>query len=96
MATKTFSGRADAEKILLAEALAQKEYGMSFGQYCGTVLLDAIQQEGKMPDLPQKKVSARKRHALAVIKSFPGRPHNPEIGRMTDEEIRDLIANRYE
>ena len=73
MATKTFSGRADAEKILLAEALAQKEYGMSFGQYCGTVLLDAIQQEGKMPDLPQKKVSVRSSRV------FPGVPITPKL-----------------
>lgn len=33
MATKTFSSRADAEKLAYADALAKKEYGMSFGQY---------------------------------------------------------------
>ena len=42
MATKTFSGRADAEKILLADALARQEYGLSFGQYCSGVLVDYI------------------------------------------------------
>lgn len=44
MATKTFSCRADAEKLAYADALAKKEYGMSFGQYCGTVLLNGIEK----------------------------------------------------
>ncbi|WP_282190867.1 hypothetical protein [Adlercreutzia caecimuris] len=96
MATKTFSSRADAEQLAFAEALARQEYGMSFGQYCGTVLLGAIQQEGKMPDLPAKKAGTRKRQALAVIKGFSKRPHNAEVGKMTDGEIRELIASRYE
>ena len=46
MATKTFSGRADAEKILLADALARQEYGLSFGQYCSGVLVDYICETG--------------------------------------------------
>lgn len=45
MATKTFSSRADAEKLAYAGCrLAKKECGMSFGQYCGTVLLNGIEQ----------------------------------------------------
>lgn len=49
MATKTFSGRADAEKILLADALARQEYGLSFGQYCSGVLVDYICETGALP-----------------------------------------------
>ena len=44
MATKTFSGRADEAKLARADALTQRVFGLSFGQYCATVLLDQLKR----------------------------------------------------
>lgn len=94
MATKTFSGRADVEKIRLAEALVQQEYGISFGQYCGSMLVDYICETGTLPDIrvrPKKKKSG-----VATMLSLAKKHRNSEIGRMSDQEIKDLIVSRYE
>ena len=96
MATKTFSSRADAEKLAYADALAKKEYGMSFGQYCGTVLLDGIEQTGELPRYKNEDELERKKRATEFMKNFSSYPHDERIGRMTDEELKDLIASRYE
>ena len=79
MATKTFSGRADAEKILLADALARQEYGLSFGQYCSGVLVDYICETGALPD-----TRVHSKH------------QGSDLARLSDQEIRDLVASRYE
>lgn len=94
MATKTFSGRVDEGALAFADALVQREYGLSFGQYCGTVLLDSIQATGAMPALAAS--SSGKGDAAAFIKGFAARVRHPEIGRLSDAEVRDLIAGRYE
>ncbi|MEC4273102.1 hypothetical protein VJ923_08020 [Adlercreutzia sp. R25] len=94
MATKTFSGRVDEGALAFADALAQREYGLSFGQYCGTVLLDSIQTTGTMPSLVAP--SSGKSDAAAFIKGFAARARHPEVGRLSDAEVRDLIAGRYE
>ena len=96
MATKIFSSRADAEKLAYADALAKKEYGMSFGQYCGTVLLDGIEQTGELPRYKNEDELERKKRAIEFMKNFSSYPHDERIGRMTDEELKDLIASRYE
>ena len=96
MATKTFSSRADAEKLAYADALAKKEYGMSFGQYCGMVLLDGIEQTGELPRYKNEDELERKKRAIEFMKNFSSYPHDERIGRMTDEELKDLIASRYE
>lgn len=70
MATKTFSCRADAEKLAYADALAKKEYGMSFGQYCGTVLLNGIEQTGELPRYKNKDEFARKKTSNRIHEEF--------------------------
>lgn len=94
--TKTFSSRADEGSLAFAEALAREKYGLSYGQYCGTILLDAIGRMGRMPDLPGGEDDPKKERAASFIKGFKARRRNEEIGKMSDEEIRGLIASRYE
>ena len=76
--------------------LQKKEYGMSFGQYCGTVLLNGIEQTGELPRYKNEDEFARKKQAIEFMKDFSSYPHNERIGRMADEELKDLIASRYE
>ena len=87
MATKTFSGRADAEKILLADALARQEYGLSFGQYCSGVLVDYI---------CETRVHSKKKGGVAMMLSLAKKHQGSDIARLSDQEIRDLVASRYE
>lgn len=97
MPTKVFSGRADEEKLAFADSLAKREYGLSYGKYCGTVLLDSIDNSGKLPAIDTSPARLkRKKAAAAFIKGFSERKHDAAIGRMSDAEIRDLIARRYE
>lgn len=96
MATKVFSSRADERLLSFADALARKEYGVSYGQYCGTVLLRSIEASGCMPHLEPSKGDSKKKQAAAFIGSFSSLAQDPGIGRMSDSEIKDLIASRYE
>lgn len=96
MTTKVFSSRADESLLAYADVLARKEYGLSYGQYCGTVLLEAIKRDGRMPQLASAKESNIKTQAASFLKGFAKREHNEAIGKMTDDEIRELIASRYE
>lgn len=96
MATRTFSGRVDEGALAFADALARRDYGLSFGQYCGTILLDSIQATGNMPSLPTSSPSPSKGDAASFIKGFASRARHPEVGRMSDTEVRDMIASRYE
>lgn len=97
MATKTFSSRVDESKLDFADALARKEYGISFGQYCGTILLDSIEKMGCMPALePLGECQDKKLQALSYIKGFSEKIRNPKIANLSDDEIKDLIASRYE
>lgn len=95
MATKVFSSRADEKLLSLADTLARKEYGISYGQYCGTILLQSIEATGEMPHLAKVQESDRKKHAAKFIKGFSSRKKNPNIGTLSDHEIKNLIASRY-
>ena len=96
MATKTFSSRADEQMLSYADALTQREYGLSFGQYCGTKLLESINDSGALPTLSDKESTNPKLKAVDFIKSFASLAKHPEIADLNDEEIRTLIASRYE
>lgn len=96
MTTKVFSSRADESLLAYADVLARKEYGLSYGQYCGTVLLEAIKRDGRMPQLASGGEPDAKAHAAVFLKGFAKRKHDASIGKMSDEEIRELIASRYE
>lgn len=93
MSTKTFSGRADAEKILLADTLARQEYGLSFGQYCSGVLVDYICETGSLPDT---RVRSKKKGGVATMLGLTKKYQGSDMARLSDQEIRDLIASRYE
>lgn len=95
MATKTFSGRADAEKLAYADARTRKEFGMSYGQYCASTLLDAVYENAPLPQEPENSME-HKRQAIAAIRDMCAEFSNPAIGALSDEEIRELIASRYE
>ena len=96
MATKTFSSRADERRLAYADAITRKKYGMSFGQYCGSILLDAIYNGAELPDAQSAGTLDRKASAIATMKSLSARPHDEGIGRMSDAEVKQLIASRYE
>lgn len=97
MASKTFSSRVDEEALNYADMLSRQEYGLSFGQYCGTILIDSIRKSGRMPSLPTTNAGGNKKaQAISFIKNFSASTTHPEIGEYSDKEIRDLIASKYE
>lgn len=96
MATKVFSSRADEGLLSYADALARQEFGLSYGQYCGTVLLEAIKRGGRLPQIDGSQKSDLKVRAASFLKGFAQRKHDARVGDMSDGEIRDLIASRYE
>ncbi|WP_283169716.1 hypothetical protein [Curtanaerobium respiraculi] len=100
MPTKTFSGRADAEKLKLANAATKRDAQMTFGQFCSTALVDYICEHNALPDLqPTRKNPS----AFAVLRNLAGKHGSsalsgrgdPAIGSMSDEQIEELIASRY-
>ena len=94
MATKTFSGRAEEKDLLFADALTHEQLGMSFGTYCATELIGALRQGATLPRAEDDALS-RRRSAIARMKQLGSLPHDPAIGRMSDRDIKDLIASRY-
>lgn len=96
LATKVFSSRADERLLSFADSLSRKEYGISYGQYCGTVLLRSIKATGEMPKLAAEPKSNAKKQAAAFIKGFSSRKKNVNVGLLSDSEIKSLIASRYE
>ncbi len=94
MSTKTFSSRANADDLAFAETVTRSQFGMSFGQYCGSVLIDAMKQGAPLPS-GNASASNVKADAIARIKAIATLPHDPEIGHLSDEEIEELIAGRY-
>jgi hypothetical protein len=95
MPTKTFSGRVDADKLAFANSLTQQRFGLSFGQYCSGVLLNVICDCGALPDIPSQSKNNKAEGAVDFIKGFSAVAHDKTIGRMTDNQIDELIAGRY-
>lgn len=95
MSTKTFSGRVDEADLAYADALVRERFGMSFGQYCSSVLIEAVRQGADLPS-PTPETGNARMAAAAKIKQLAQRPHNAEIAAMTDAQIKDLIGSRYE
>lgn len=96
MATRTFSSRADETALEYADALTHQQFGMSYGQYCGSVLIEAIRQGAELPRPPQTDETERRKDAVAKMKAFSARAHDETVGHMSDDEIKHLIAGRYE
>ena len=95
MSTTTFAGRASEEDLAFMNALTRQRFGMSFGQYCGSVLIQAARQGIDLPQPDETAVDSRRKTAVAKMKGLSGRPGNSKIGRMSDDEIKDLVAARY-
>lgn len=95
MATKTFSGRADTKALAYADSITKEQFGMSFGQYCSSLLIEAVQQGATLPQPQQDDALSKKARALKQLKALVKQPHNEEIGKLSDSEVKDLIAARY-
>ena len=96
MATKTFSGRADERRLADAEARARRDYGVSYGTYCGTILLDVIDDQGGLPRPSRNAgVLETRQQAWSRMKERCAVFDNPAVAAMSDEELKDLVAERY-
>lgn len=97
MATKTFSGRAEEDKLAYADALTQREYGISYGQYCATVLLNQVQLQHALPvfarenDAPTRRVAA-----LHRLREMSEQLRGSKLATMDEGEMKALVASRYE
>ncbi len=93
MATKTFSGRADAYMLEVAEEVVRRKCGMSFGQYCSNEIVKFVFLTG---DLPSTEVSQPARNGIETMKALARKHADSPVSHMSDEEIRELMAARYE
>ena len=96
MATKTISSRVDENQLAFVDALSRQTYGQSFGQYIASTLVPEIERAGHLPVFDKANSDKKRDQALEFIRIFPSTVRDPEIGLMTDTEIKDLIASRYE
>jgi len=94
VATKTFSARADETRLALADSIARKSFGLSYAQYCGSVLLDMVCEQNALPTFALKCEHSKVR-ALDEIKDFSKAHHNERIAAMSDAELKEMIASRY-
>lgn len=96
MATVTFAGRTREQDLAFMNALTRKEFGVSFGQYCGSILVEAARQGIELPRPDGRNAVSRRAAAVAKMKLLSREKGNLAIGRMSDSEIKELIASRYE
>lgn len=96
MSTKTFSSRVDAGKLAVADAIVRNEFGVSYGQYCGGILLDYISSTGSVPKMKTDAGSKAKVAAFKSMKNFSDCNSNTEVGHMSDDEIKALIGGKYD
>ncbi len=93
MPTKTFSGRVEAFKLGVVEEVVRQRKGMSFGQYCSSELVDFIFDTGELPETTPPKDP---REGIAFMKTLTEKHGITAVSSMSDDEIRNLIAERYE
>lgn len=96
MATKTFAGRAEEDSLAFMNALTRKQFNMSYGQYCSSVLIAAVKEGVELPSPGSNTVADRRKTAIEKMKDLSKRGGNRHIALMDDAEIKDLIASRYE
>lgn len=96
MPTKTFSGRAEEKKLAYADNLVRRRFGVSFGQYCATILVDAICDGSDLPE-PGKDADklAKRQRALRGMKELSLEFVNSDVATLNDAEVKELIASRY-
>lgn len=96
MTTKTFSSRTSEANLAYMDALTRSEFGVSYGQYCGSILIDAVRSGESLPRPHANEGASRRATAVERMKAFPLEHRNADVGHMSDEEIKHLIARRYE
>lgn len=57
------------------------------------VLVDYICETGALPDT---RVHSKKKGGVAMMLSLAKKHQGSDIARLSDQEIRDLVASRYE
>ena len=98
METAVMSARCDKHKLEFADKLAQKQYGVSFAKYCGTVVLDQAFDKKSLPKSEKTKTDQQQKdheNLMRSIREIGENTKHPEIGEMSGDEIKDLIASRY-
>lgn len=96
MTTEVMSARVDADKLKYANQLTQKECGMSFAKYCGTVVLDDVYGKRGLPLQQQNENEERERRlaALRDIREFAESLRGNPAADLTDEDVKRIIRNR--
>lgn len=95
MATKTFSGRVEESALAYADALTRAQFGVSYGQYCATMLIDALKDGAELPAPGNEGLAGKRLASLNSIRALQKQKHNAAVGRMPDDEIKALIGARY-
>ncbi len=93
MSTKIFSSRTDEEKLRIVEEIAQRDANISFGQFCGTTVVDYVYEIGKLPDL---ELPDQTKSGIETMIALSEKHGASKLSGMSDAEIKDLIASRYE
>ncbi|WP_165054581.1 MULTISPECIES: hypothetical protein [unclassified Adlercreutzia] len=93
MASRTFSSRVEESKLRFADSVARREHGVSFGQYCGTLVVDYICETGELPPTPR---AVKPRRGIETMKELTAKHGESEVSRMSDAQIKELLAARYE
>ena len=96
MTTQVMSARVDASKLKYANQLTQKECGMSFAKYCGSIILNNVCSMHNLPIQQEDKDKDRKRRltALEEICKFAESLKDTEAANLTDEEVKRIIRDR--
>lgn len=95
MASRSFSITAEEAAFEYADEATHQLFGMSYGEYCGSVLIKAIQQGVELPKASHIDEADQRKNAVAKMQAFSKHAHNEAIGHMSDEEIKNLISVRY-
>ncbi len=93
MSTKIFSGRTDEEKLRIVEEIAQRDANISFGQFCGKTVVDYVYAIGKLPEL---EVPDQTKSGVETMIALSEKHGTSKLSDMSDADVKDLIASRYE
>lgn len=100
MATKTFSGRTDENKLQYADLICNQEAGVSFGQFCAGALADYIYKTGELPALrtsSQPNAAIIKMQNLIVKCALRKRSSfGALVADMDDSTLSDLAESRFD
>lgn len=94
MATSTFTGRADTQKLDFCDKLVRRERGISFAQYCANDLVDQIYTSGKLPASEASEERLDDWVTLHACIEALGKVETP-LERMNYAQVKEEIAARY-